>query len=153
MLEALERTLVLIKPDGLQRGIALELLSQFERRGLRLVGLKLVWPSQSLAEQHYAEHRGKPFYAGLVSYITSQPVVAAVFEGPRAIEVVRTTMGITRPHEAAPGTIRGDYGITVDFNLAHGSANADDAKREVALWFRSDELLSYSRAIDSWLWR
>ena len=130
-----ERTLVLIKPDGVQRQLVGRILARYEDRGLRLVGLKLVHVDRDLAERHYAAHREKPFFAGLVGFIISAPLVAAAFDGPNAIAVVRAINGATRPHEAAPGTIRGDFGLETQFNLVHGSDSADSAKREIALWF------------------
>ena len=147
-----QRTLVLIKPDGIQRGIALAILSRFERRGLRIAALKLVHPSTTLAEEHYAEHRERPFFRKLVSYITSSPVVAVVLEAPEAVSIVRELIGKTNPVQSAAGTIRADFGVTVDFNLIHGSASVTDAEREIALWFRPEEIFAYSRAIDAWVW-
>jgi nucleoside-diphosphate kinase len=147
----MERTLVLIKPDAMQRGLAGEILSRLERRGLRIAALKLVQVDRALAERHYAEHAAKPFYAGLVEYITSCPIVAAVFEGTRAVEAVRSAIGKTNPLEAPPGTIRGDLGVEIGRNLVHGSDSTGSAEREVALFFRPEELLSYERAIDRWV--
>jgi nucleoside-diphosphate kinase len=147
----LERTLVLIKPDGVQRGLAMEILSRIERRGLRIAGLKFLQVDRALAERHYGEHVGKPFYEGLVSYITSSPIVAAVFEGNRAVETVRATMGKTNPLDAAPGTIRADYGLEIGRNLVHGSDSPESAAREVALFFTDDEIVSYVRDIDRWV--
>lgn len=147
----LERTLVLVKPDGIQRGLSGEILRRLESTGMKIVGLKLMQVSDDLASRHYAEHEGKPFFNGLVSYITSSPVVAVCLEGPDAIAITRKLMGATRPSEAAPGTIRGDLGIDVSRNLIHGSANAEDAKREVALFFSNDELINYNRATDNWV--
>jgi nucleoside-diphosphate kinase len=147
----MERTLVLVKPDAMQRGLAGEILSRLERRGLRIAGLKLLQVDRALAERHYAEHVGKPFYEGLVSYITSCPIVAAVFEGTGAVEAVRSTMGKTNPREAAPGTIRGDFGLEIGRNLIHGSDSSESAAREVALFFQPAELLSYERAVDRWV--
>jgi nucleoside-diphosphate kinase len=146
-----ERTLVLIKPDAMQRGLAGEILARLERRGLRVAGLKLLQVDRALAERHYGEHVGKPFYEGLVAYITSCPIVAAVFEGTSAVDTVRTTMGKTNPREAAPGTIRGDFGLEIGRNLIHGSDSLESAGREIALFFRPEELLSYERAIDRWV--
>lgn len=146
-----ERTLVLVKPDGIQRGLSGEILRRLESTGMKIVGLKLMQVSDDLASRHYAEHEGKPFFNGLVSYITSSPVVAMCLEGPDAIAITRKLMGATRPSEAAPGTIRGDLGIDVSRNLVHGSANAEDARREVALFFSDDELIKYSRATDDWI--
>jgi nucleoside-diphosphate kinase len=147
----MERTLVLIKPDAMQRGLAGEILARLERRGLRIVGLKLLQVDRPLAERHYAEHAGKGFYESLVSYITSCPVIAAVFEGADAVEAVRSTMGKTDPREAAPGTIRGDLGLDIGRNLIHGSDSPESASREVALFFQPSELLSYERSIDKWV--
>jgi nucleoside-diphosphate kinase len=148
---ATQRTLVIIKPDGMQRGLATEILGRIERRGLRFAGLKVMRLTPQLAERHYAEHAGRPFYAGLVTYITSFPVIVAAVDGPDAIAAVRQLMGATRPGEAAPGTVRADYAITVDFNLVHGSANEADAQREVELFFTASELVPYERVIDAWI--
>ena len=147
----METTLVLIKPDAMQRGLAMEILSRLERRGLRIAGLKLLQVDRALAERHYGEHVGKPFYEGLVAYITSSPIVAAVFEGTSAVEAVRNTMGKTNPREAAPGTIRGDFGLEIGRNLIHASDSIVSAAREVALFFQPGELLSYERAVDRWV--
>jgi nucleoside-diphosphate kinase len=147
----LERTLVLIKPDAMQRGLAGEILARLERRGLRIAGLKLLQVDRALAERHYGEHVGKPFYEGLVAYITSSPIVAAVFEGTAAVEAVRATMGKTNPKDAAPGTIRGDYGLEIGRNLIHGSDSTTSAAREVDLFFSAAELQTYERAIDRWV--
>jgi nucleoside-diphosphate kinase len=145
-----ERTLVLVKPDGVQRLLVGRILSRFEERGLKLIGLKLVAVDSDLAERHYAVHREKPFYAGLVGFITSSPLVAAAFEGPNAIAVVRSMVGATRPNEAAPGTIRGDFALETAQNLIHASDGADTAATELALWFGPDELVEYERDIDRW---
>ncbi len=147
----MERTLVLIKPDAVQRGLVGEILSRLERRGLKIVGLKLIWLDEPLARQHYAVHEGKPFFEKLVSYITSGPLVAAVFEGPEAIEVVRHTMGETDPSRAAPGTIRGDLALDIGYNLIHGSDSQETAEKEIKLFFPEEELLSYERTIDRWV--
>lgn len=146
-----ERTLVLVKPDGVQRGLAGEIVGRLERTGLQIIGMKLMQISEDLASQHYAEHVDKPFYPGLVSFITSSPVVALVLEGPGAISTTRKIMGVTNPADAAPGTIRGDLGIDMGRNLIHGSANAEDAAREVALFFDDSELVSYDRATQPWI--
>lgn len=146
-----ERTLVLVKPDGTQRGLAGEVLSRLERRGLKVVGAKLIHVERSLAEQHYAEHVGKPFYEGLIDFITSAPVLALAMEGERAVEISRQTMGATDPAKAAPGTIRGDLGLTVGRNLVHGSDSPERAKEEVALWFDASELADYSQTLEPWL--
>ncbi len=132
---------MMVKPDGFRRGLVGEIIARFERKGFRLVGLKLLKISQELAERHYAEHRGKPFFSGLVSFITSGPVVAMVLEGPGAVAEVRKMMGATHPKDALPGTIRGDYATTIDENVIHGSATLEDAEREIALFFRPEELL------------
>jgi nucleoside-diphosphate kinase len=147
----MERTLVLIKPDAMQRGLATEILGRLERRGLRIVGLKLMQVDGALAERHYGEHRGKPFFEGLVTYITACPIVAAVFEGTGAVESVRSTMGKTNPREAAPGTIRGDYGLEIGRNLVHGSDSVESAEREVGLFFTPSEVLDVKRDVDPWV--
>lgn len=148
---ASETTLVLVKPDGVQRGLSGEIVRRLEQTGLKIVGLKLMQVSRELAGRHYAEHEGKPFYNGLVDYITSSPVVALTLEGPDAIAITRKLMGVTKPAEAAPGTIRGDLGVDIGRNLIHGSANAEDAAREVGLFFTSDELIRWDRKIESWI--
>lgn len=148
---ATQRTLVIVKPDAMQRGLATEILGRIERRGLRFAGLKVMQITPELAGRHYAEHQGRPFYAGLVSYMTSFPVIVAAVEGHEAIASVRQLMGATRPGEATPGTIRADYGLTVDFNLVHGSANEADAARELDLFFSASELVGYERVIDAWI--
>jgi nucleoside-diphosphate kinase len=147
----MERTLVLVKPDGMQRGLAGEIIHRLERRGLRIVGLKLLQVDRALAERHYGEHVGKPFYEGLVGYITACPIVAAVLEGTDAVETVRNTMGKTNPRDAAPGTIRGDFGLEIGRNLIHGSDSLASAEREVALFFNANELLNVKRDVDTWI--
>lgn len=146
-----ERTLVLVKPDAMQRGLAGEVLRRIEQRGLRLVGLKLLRIDDSLARRHYAEHEGKPFFPGLIEYITSAPVVAAVFEGPDAVRAVRATVGATNPVEAAPGSIRADFGLQKGRNLVHASDSPESGEREIALFFRPEELVSWERDIDRWV--
>ena len=146
-----ERTLVLVKPDGVQRGLAGEIISRLERTGLQIIGMKLMLISEDLAGRHYAEHSEKPFYSGLVSFITSSPVVALALKGPSAISTTRKIMGVTNPVDAAPGTIRGDLCVDMGRNLIHGSANAEDAAREVALFFDDSELVEYDRAIQPWV--
>jgi nucleoside-diphosphate kinase len=148
---ATETTLVLVKPDGVQRGLSGEIIRRLEQTGLKVVGLKLMQVSRELAGRHYGEHEGKPFYEGLVNYITSSPVVALALEGPDAIFITRKIVGVTKPAEAAPGTIRGDLGVDIGRNLIHGSANAKDASREVALFFEPSELLRWDRAIEGWI--
>lgn len=147
----LERTLVLIKPDGVQRGLIGEIIARLERRGLRLTGAKFVLVKRALAEKHYAIHKGKPFYDGLIGYITSAPVLATVWEGPQAVAAVRQTMGATRPTEAQPGSVRHDFGLEVGRNLTHASDSAETADQEIRLWFDEDELVSWKRDLDRWL--
>ena len=147
----LERTLVLVKPDAMQRGLASEVLGRLERRGLKIVAMRLVQIDEALARRHYAEHVGKPFVEGLVSFITSCPVIAAVFEGENAIALVRQTMGVTDPAKAAPGTIRGDLGVDLGRNLIHGSDGPESAKREIALFFDEKDIFSYERSLDGWI--
>ena len=146
-----ERTLVLIKPDGVQRLLVGRILARYEERGLKLVGLKLVQVGRALAEQHYAVHSAKPFFGGLVDFITSRPLVALALEGPNAIAIVRAVNGATRPHEAAPGTIRGDLALETAQNLVHASDSPENAAAELALWFRPEELFDYEREIDRWV--
>jgi nucleoside-diphosphate kinase len=146
-----ERTLVLIKPDGVQRLLVGRILARYEDRGLRLVGLKLVKVDRELAERHYAAHRGKPFFTGLVDFITSAPLVALAFDGPNAIAVVRAINGATRPHEADPGTIRGDFALETAQNIVHASDGPEAAEVEIALWFDPGELHDYERDIDRWV--
>jgi nucleoside-diphosphate kinase len=138
---AVERTLVLVKPDGVSRGLAGEILRRFEARGLTMRGGKLLTVSRELAEEHYAEHKEKPFFGELVTFITSSPTLALVLEGEGAIAVVRSTMGSTNPAQSAPGTIRGDLALSMPDNLVHGSDSPESAEREVALWFANDELV------------
>ncbi len=145
-----ERTLVLIKPDAVQRLLVGRITARFEERGLKIVGLKLVAVDRSLAERHYAIHREKPFFDGLVEFITSSPLVAMVLEGPNAISVVRTMVGATRPHEAAPGTIRGDLALETAQNLVHASDGPETAVSELELWFSPEEIIDYDRDIDRW---
>ena len=147
----LERTLVIVKPDGVQRGLIGPLLSRLEARGLKIVGLKLVQVSQDLAARHYAEHEGKPFYPGLLKYITSAPVIVACVEGTSAVQMVRNSVGATNPLNAAPGTVRGDLALDIGRNLIHASDAPATAERELALWFQDAELVSYERATDRWI--
>ena len=147
----MERTLVIIKPDAVQRGLIGEIITRFERRGLRLAGMKLIHIDESLAQRHYAIHKGKPFYEPLIRYITSSPVVVMVLEGNDAINIARRTMGATKPAEAAPGTIRADFGLEIGRNLVHGSDGPETAAFEVPLFFSEDELLSYGRDTDRWI--
>ncbi len=147
----MERSLVLVKPDGVQRGLIGEIIYRLERRGLKLAGAKFLRVSQDLAETHYAVHKGKPFYEGLIAYITSAPVMAMVWEGPNAIVAVRQTMGATRPTEAAPGSIRHDFGLEVGRNLTHASDSVDNGEQEVTLWFSSGEIIRWDRTNDPWI--
>lgn len=147
----MERTLVLVKPDGVQRGLIGEVIARLEIRGLRLVAAKFIEVGLSLAETHYAEHKGKPFYDGLISYITSAPVMAMVWEGPNAVAAVRQTVGSTKPVEAAPGTIRHDFALEVGRNLIHASDKPETGEREVSLWFKKEELVDWKRDVDRWV--
>lgn len=147
----MEQTLVLVKPDGVQRGLIGEIITRLERRGLKLLGMKLMQVSTQLASTHYEAHVGKSFYEGLVNYITSSPIVAMVWEGKDAIQVVRTTMGATNAASAAPGTIRGDFAVEIGRNLVHGSDSPESAAREVSLFFKADELVNWSRETDRWI--
>jgi nucleoside-diphosphate kinase len=146
-----EKTLVLIKPDGVQRGLIGEIIGRLEKRGLKLIASKFLWVSNELAEQHYSIHKGKPFYDGLIKYITSAPVMAMAWEGPSAIAAVRQTMGSTRPTEAAPGTIRHDFGLEVERNLTHGSDSPENGELEVGLWFSPNEITQWDRNTDPWI--
>lgn len=147
----MEQTLVLVKPDGVQRGLVGEIIGRLERRGLKLVGMKLMQVDPALAHRHYGEHVDRPFFAGLVSFITSGPVVAMAWEANNAVEVVRSTMGVTNPANAAPGTIRGDLGVDIGRNLIHGSDSPESAERELSLFFQPEEILAYSRSNDGWI--
>ena len=146
-----ERTLVLVKPDGVQRGLVGEVITRLERRGLQLVGMKLMQVADALARQHYGEHVDRPFFGGLVSFITSSPVVAMVWEANNAVSIVRNTLGETNPVNSPAGTIRGDFGINIGRNLVHGSDSPESAEREVNLFFRPEEILSYERAVEPWI--
>ena len=146
-----ERTLVLIKPDAMQRGLAGEILSRLELRGLKIVALRLMQIDDALARRHYAEHEGKPFLESLVSFITSSPVIAAVFEGPNAVASARQVMGATDPQQAAPGTIRGDLALYIQNNLIHGSDSPESARREIALFFDKGDIVEWDRDSDAWV--
>ena len=146
----MERTLVLVKPDGVQRLLVGRIVARYEERGLKIAGLKLMRVDRDLAERHYTVHREKPFFAGLVEFITSGPVVALALEGPDAVAIVRAMNGATRPAQADPGTIRGDLALETAQNLVHASDGPETAQAELALWFRPDELLAYEREIDRW---
>lgn len=148
----MERTFLMVKPDGVQRNLIGEIVSRFERKGFQLVGAKLMNVSRELAEKHYAEHKERPFFGELVDFITSGPVFAMVWEGENVIAVARQMMGATNPKDAAPGTIRGDFGITVGKNVIHGSDSPESAEREISLFFKEEELLSYSKSINEWIY-
>ena len=147
----MQRTLILIKPDALQRGLAGEVISRIEKRGLKIVALKLMQIDDALARRHYAEHEGKPFLDGLVRFITASPVIAGVIEGPNAVEATRATMGATDPQQAAPGTIRGDLGLYIQNNLIHGSDSPASAQREIALFFNDRDIIGWERSTDAWV--
>lgn len=147
----MERTLILVKPDGVQRGLIGEIIARFERRGLKLAGLKFIQMPLELAERHYAVHQARPFYASLVAYITSGPVVAMVWEGKEAVAAARATIGATNPVAATSGTIRGDFGLEIGRNLVHGSDSAENAVHEVNLFFAPDELVMWERSLESWI--
>jgi nucleoside-diphosphate kinase len=146
-----ERTLIIIKPDGVERALIGSIINRFEQRGLKLAGMKMMRVSDELAREHYAVHEGKPFFEPLIEYITSAPVVVMVLEGPDAIQVARNTIGATKPVEATAGSIRGDFGLMVGRNLVHGSDSPENAAAEIALWFDETELISYERVIDRWI--
>jgi nucleoside-diphosphate kinase len=147
----MQRTLILCKPDCVQRRLVAEVLGRFERKGLKLVALKLMRVDRALAEKHYAEHRERPFFGGLIDFLTGGPVVAGVLEGPDAITVVRKMLGKTNGAEAEPGTIRGDLSISKQNNLVHGSDGPESAEREIALWFRPEELVAHALVDDRWV--
>jgi len=147
----MERTLILVKPDGVQRCLAGDIISRLERRGLKIAGLKMLQMDRALAEKHYAVHKEKPFFNDLVNFITSGPIIAAVLEGENAIESTRQTMGATDPKKAAPGTIRADLGINMEHNLIHGSDSPENAEKEIGIFFKQGEVLTYTRDIDRWL--
>jgi nucleoside-diphosphate kinase len=148
---ATERTLFLVKPDAMQRGLAGEIIKRLESRGLKIVGLKLMQVTPAIAEKHYGEHKGKPFYKGLVDFITSSPIIAAVLEGTNAIEVVRATNGLTNPLRADPGTIRADFGLETGRNLVHASDSPASAAREIKIFFKPSELVEWKRETDRWV--
>ncbi len=147
----MERTLILVKPDAMQRGLAFEVLRRLEQRGLRVVALRLMQVDEATAKRHYGEHEGKPFFQGLVDYITSSPIIAAVFEGTDAVAAARQTMGSTKPTEAAPGTIRGDFGLEIGRNLVHGSDSPESAEREIGIFFEGQPASEWSRETDRWI--
>ncbi len=147
----MEKTLILIKPDAVQRCLAGEIITRLEKRGLKIVAMKMLRMDRALAEKHYAVHRDKPFFNDLVSFITSSPIIAAVLEGEKAVESVRQTMGSTDPKKAAPGTIRADLGLSMQLNMIHGSDSPENAAKEIDIFFKSEEILSYTRDVDKWI--
>ncbi len=147
----MERTYLMVKPDGVQRGLIGEIVARFERKGLKLAGAKLMQVSRERAERHYAEHKGKDFYEKLLQFITSGPVFAMVWEGDQAVAHCRALIGKTNSLEAAPGTIRSDFAVHTNFNLIHGADSLENAEREIAIFFSEDELVSYDRAIQAWI--
>lgn len=147
----MERTLVLIKPDGVQRGLIGEVISRLERRGLKLAAMKLVRLGQATGREHYGEHVDRPFFRGLVGFITSGPLVAMVWEDDGAVEIVRNTIGATDPKDSPPGSIRGDLAVNIGRNLVHGSDSAESAQREIGLFFQPEEILDYTRSNDPWI--
>ncbi|MBE7554108.1 MAG: nucleoside-diphosphate kinase [Anaerolineales bacterium] len=147
----MERTLIIIKPDGVERGLNGPIITRFEQRGLKIVGMKMLHVSDKLARMHYAVHEGKSFFEPLIQYITSAPVVAFALEGPQAVQAARNTIGATKPVEAAAGSIRGDFAMMVGRNLVHGSDSPENGAAEIALWFNESELISYDRALDRWI--
>jgi len=148
----MEKTFVMVKPDGVQRGLVGEVISRLERKGLKIVAIKMLWIKRELAENHYAEHKDKPFFSSLVEYITSGPVVAMVVEGRNAVKVVRSLVGATNPVEAAVGTIRGDFGLDVGRNIVHASDSLQSAEREISLFFDENEIIDYDRIDESWIY-
>lgn len=146
-----QRTLVLIKPDGLQRGLVGTIVSRLETRGLKIVAMKMLKMNQKMAEQHYNIHLERPFFQGLVSFITSSPIIAIVLEGPDAVELIRNTIGVTNPIQASSGTIRGDFALTIGRNLVHGSDSMETAASEIKLFFQPDEILDYPRDVEPWI--
>ena len=147
----MERTLIIIKPDGVERALIGPIITRFEQRGLKIVGMKMLRVSDELARKHYAIHEGKSFFEPLIQYITSAPVVTLVLEGPQAVQIARNTIGATKPVEANAGSIRGDFGLMVGRNLVHGSDSPENGAAEIALWFDASELISYDRALDRWI--
>jgi nucleoside-diphosphate kinase len=148
----MERTFIAIKPDGVQRALVSTILKRFEEKGFKLVGLKLMQVSQELAQTHYGEHKGKPFFNGLVGFITSGPVVAFILEGKDVVTTARKMIGATKPSDSATGTIRGDYGIDIGRNIIHGSDSPESAEREIALWFKPEELSDWTPTISTWIY-
>lgn len=148
----MERSLVLIKPDAIQRGLAAQIISRLEKKGLKIVAMKMLHMDKDLAQRHYAVHKGKVFFDDLVSFITSGPLIAIVFQGKNAVEVIRQMMGETDPAKAQPGTIRGDFGIDIGHNLIHGSDSLENASKEIDLFFSAKEIFNYDRELDTWIY-
>jgi len=148
----MERSLVIIKPDALQRGLAGEIISRLEKKGLKIVGMKMLHMDRNLAQRHYAIHKGKAFFNNLVDFITCSPIIAIVFQGKNAVDIIRQTMGETDPAKASSGTIRGDLGIEIGHNLVHGSDSLENASGEIALFFSPDEIVNYDRELDRWIY-
>lgn len=148
----MERSLIILKPDAVQRGLVSTILGRLEQRGLRFAGLKMMHVTEELARKHYAEHEGKPFFVGLIEYITSGPVVVIVVTGKNVIETVRTMVGATNPVKSAPGTIRGDFGLEIGRNLIHASDSPESGERETAIFFASNELVTMERSVDRWIY-
>jgi nucleoside-diphosphate kinase len=148
----MERSLVLIKPDAMQRGLAGEIISRLEKKGLKIVAMKMLHMDKNLAQRHYAIHKGKAFFEDLVNFITSSPLIAIVFQGKNAVEVIRQMMGETDPAKAQPGTIRGDFGIDIGHNLVHGSDSLENAAKEIDLFFSAEEIFNYDRELDTWIY-
>ena len=148
----MERSLVLIKPDAIQRGLAAEIISRLERKGLKIVAMKMLHMDKNLAQRHYAIHKGKAFFDDLVSFITSSPLIAIVFQGKNAVEIIRQMMGETDPAKAHSGTIRGDFGIDIGYNLIHGSDSLENASKEIDLFFSAEEIFNYDRELDTWIY-
>lgn len=144
----MQKTFLMIKPDGVQRGLIADIIGRFEKRGFKLIAMKMLKPSTELAQAHYAEHKEKPFFGGLVNFLTSGPVIAMVWAGENVISVARTMMGQTKPALSAPGTIRGDFAVNMGRNVIHGSAIPEDAEREIALWFKEEEIADWERSND-----
>jgi len=148
----MERSLVLIKPDAIQRGLAGEIISRLERKGLKIVAMKMLHMDKNLAQRHYAIHKGKAFFNDLVNFITSSPLIAIIFQGKNAVEIIRQMMGETDPAKAQPGTIRGDFGIDIGHNLVHGSDSLENASKETDLFFSAEEIFNYDRELDTWIY-
>jgi nucleoside-diphosphate kinase len=149
---AVERTFVAVKPDGVERILVGEVVGRFEKRGLKLVGMKFMKVTKEMAEQHYGEHKGKPFYEGLVSYITSGPIVAMALEGKNAVALARQVIGATKPLEAAPGTIRGDLAVEIGRNIVHGSDSPENGQREIGIFFKPEEIVEWTGSLNKWIW-